>query len=161
MYRTNWLSGLAVGFVVAGCTATESGPATDTAVVRQELTDQMAAYAEAVLSGDAEQMIGFWTEDGHFLEPGINRSGNELRDYIREGIGTGQVQVVSWDLRAYDHFIHGDVAYEIGEYDLTVEVDGQEQMVRNYYFMRWEKGTDGVWRFDRFVAGPREAPSGM
>ena len=57
--------------------------------------------------------------------------------------------------------VHGDVAYEVGEYDETLEVEGEQQTIQGYYFLRWEKGTDGVWRIDRLVAGPREAPSGM
>ncbi len=153
MHRTNWLSAIAVGLVVAGCTAT------DTAAVRQELTDRMAALKEALLPDDTEEVIGFWTPDGRALEPGLNLSGDQLREFYRDFFSTARV--VSLDIEAYDQFVHGDVAYEVGEYDETVEVEGQQQTVRNYYFLRWEKGTDGVWRFDRLVAGPREAPSGM
>ena len=159
MYRTNWLSAIAVGLVVAGCTATESDPATDTAAVRQELTDRWAAYKEAIMSGEAEQALGFWTPDGRVLEPGLDLSGNELRDFYREFFSTGQV--ISFDIQAYDQFVHGDVAYEVGEYDETLEVEGEQQTIQGYFFLRWEKGTDGVWRIDRVVAGPREAPAGM
>ncbi len=159
MHRTNWLSAIAVGLVVAGCTVAESDPATDTAAVRQELTDRMAAYKEAIMSGEAEQALGFWTPDGRILGPGQDLSGDELRDFIREFFGTGQV--ISFDIQAYDQFVHGDVAYEIGEYDQTVEVEGEQRTIQGYYFLRWEKGTDGVWRFDRVVVGPREVPSGM
>ncbi len=159
MHRTNWLSALAVGLAFAGCTATESDPATDTAAVRQELADRMAALKEVILAGDTEEMLGFWTPDGRALEPGLNLSGDQLREYQRDFFSTGRV--VSFDVEAYDQFVHGDVAYEVGEYDETVEVEGQQQTVQNHYFLRWERGTDGVWRIDRLVAGPREAPSGM
>ncbi len=159
MHRTNWLSALAVWLAFAGCTATEGDPATDAAAVRQELTDRMAALKEALLADDTEEVIGFWTPDGRVLEPGQDLSGDELGEFYREFFSTGRV--ISFDIQAYDQFVHGDVAYEVGEYDETVEVEGEQQTIRGYYFLRWEKGTDGVWRIDRVVAGPREAPSGM
>lgn len=104
-------------------------------------------------------MIGFFTTDARLLEAGVNVAGDEVGDFLREFFETGRA--LSFDLEAYDRFVHGDVAYELGEYDETVEVEGEEETVQNYYFLRWEKGADGVWRFDRLVAGPREAPSGM
>ena len=52
-------------------------------------------------------------------------------------------------------------AYEVGEFDQVSEIGGEEQEAHFYYFMRWEKGVDGVWRMDQFVAGPREMPLGM
>ncbi len=159
MHRTSWLSAVVVGLVVAGCTATESDPTADTAAVRQELTDRMAAYKEALMSGDAEQALGFWTPDGRVLEPGQDLSGDELHEFLREFFNTGRV--ISVDIEAYDQFVHGDVAYDVGEYDEIVEVEGEQQTIQGYYFLRWEKGTDGVWRIDRVVTGPREAPSGM
>jgi len=159
MHRTNWLPALAVWLAFAGCVATESDPATDAAAVRQELTDRMAALKEALLAGDIEEVLGFWTPDGRALEPGLNLSGDQLREYQRDFFSTARV--VSFDVEAYDQFVHGDVAYEVGEYDETVEVEGQQQTVQNHYFIRWEKGTDGVWRIDQLVVGPREAPSGM
>ena len=159
MHRTNWLSALAVCLAFVGCTATESDPATDAAAVRQELTDRMAALKEALLVNDIEVVLGFWTPDGRALEPGLNLSGDQLREFFRDFFSTGRV--VSFDVEAYDQFVHGDVAYEVGQYDETVEVEGQQATVQNHYFMRWEKATDGVWRIDRLVVGPREAPSGM
>ncbi len=159
MHRPNWLSALAVGLAFAGCTATESDPATDTAAVRQELTDRMAALEEALLAGDTEEVLGFWTSDAQALEPGLNLSGDQLHEFFRNFLSTDRV--VSFDIEVYDQFVHGDVAYEVGEYDETVEVAGQQQTVRNHYFLRWERGIDGAWRIDRFLAGPREAPSAM
>ncbi len=159
MYRTNWLSALAVGLVVAGCTATESDPATDTAAVRQELTDRLAAFGASLVLGETEQVLAFWTPDSRLLEPGMDLSHDELGEFLRDLFSTGGV--VSVDFEAYDQFVHGEVAYEVGQYDETVEVEGEQQMIQGYYFVRWEKGTDAVWRIDRVVAGPREAPAGM
>ena len=97
--------------------------------------------------------------DAHLLEAGVDLSGDQVGDYFREFFETGRV--LSFDIEAFDQFVHADVAYELGQYDETVEVEGEEATVQNYYFLRWEKGADGMWRIDRLVTGPREAPSGM
>ncbi len=158
MPRRNLVSALAVGLLIGACAPAEE-PAVDTEAIRQELTDRMAAYKEAVLSSDVDGSIEFWTPDARILEPGMDLSGNEVGEFMREFFGTSRV--LSFDIEAYDQFVHGDVAYEVGEYDETIEVEGEQQTIQNYYFIRWERGTDGAWRFDRVVAGPREAPSGM
>ena len=128
-------------------------------MVGEELTDQMAAFREAILSGEADRAIGSFTTDARLLEAGVDLSGDQVGDYFREFFETGRV--LSFDIEAFDQFVHGDVAYELGQYDETVEVEGEEATVQNYYFLRWEKGADGTWRIDRLVTGPREAPSGM
>jgi hypothetical protein len=67
------------------------------------------------------------------------------------------VDYTDYNFETIDWFIHGDVAYTVGSYDETFQVEGQEVVARNYGFSRWEK-VDGVWMMDRLVAGPRDAP---
>ena len=64
-----------------------------------------------------------------------------------------------FETRPEDYFLHGDVAYEIGEYDEALRMGGGRQEIEGYYFIRWEKGADNVWRMDRIVAGRRAAPA--
>ncbi len=132
-------------------------PAVDEAAVRQELTDRMAAYGNLLVAGDLDAAMAYMTDDARLLEPGIDLSGAAIGEYLREFFSTGAT-VSFFETETYDYFIHGDVAYEIGEYDETVEAGGEQQVVENYYFIRWEKGADGEWRFDRIVTGPRAAP---
>lgn len=159
MRRRNPLSTLATGLVIAACAPGDDAYVADTDAVRQELTARMAAYKEAIMSGDAERSLDFWASDARVLEPGVDMSREQFGEFVRDFFATGRV--VSLDIEAYDQFVHGAAAYEVGEYDETMEVQGDQQTLRNYYFLRWERGDDGEWRIDRFVAGPREAPSGM
>ena len=79
---------------------------------------------------------------------------------MREVLSGGRV--LALDIRPDEMFVHGDAAYEIGEYDETVQMAGEEPMtLRNFYALRWERGADGVWRIDRFLGAPREAPAEM
>ena len=160
MRRTHLLTTLALSALLAGCSGADRAPAIDEAAVHQELTERMAAARDVLLAGDAETFIAFWTSDARILEPGVDRSGEALHEYIRDFFATSRI--LSFDNQPYDRFLHGEVAYETGHYDEAVQIQEQEPMtIRNYYFLRWEKGTDGVWRFDRLVAGPREAPAEM
>lgn len=142
----------------------ETAPDTTTASeadVRAELTSRMRAYGEALVAGDPEALLGFWTDDAHMREPGIDADRAELEAFLREGFGSG-LQIAHFEARPADVFIHGDVAYEVGSYDeRIIPPEATEPLsVSNHYFLRWERGEDGLWRFDRLVAGAREEPAG-
>lgn len=144
---------------MAGC-APSATPAADETAVQQQLTERVAALRTALLSGVADSFLTFWTDDARVLEPGVDRTGEAFRTYVREFLAGGKVTAL--DIQTFDRFVHGDVAYEMGQYDETAEVQGQPVMTfRNFFFSRWERGADGQWRIDRFVAGPRDAPAGM
>jgi len=64
------------------------------------------------------------------------------------------------DGRLWELFVHGDIAYGIYEWSETVQMEGEseaETTISNC-FTRWKK-EDGVWKFDRDVCGPRDAPA--
>jgi ketosteroid isomerase-like protein len=67
------------------------------------------------------------------------------------------------DIRTDETFVHGDVAYTIGDYEetLTMTPDAEPMSVHNHWFARWERGADGTWRIDRMVVGTVEAPEEM
>lgn len=158
MRPTEILTACTLSLLLTACAP--AVPAADDAAVQQQIADRLAAFQSALVAGDAEPFLAFWTTDARALEPGVDRSGEELRQYMRDFFATGKV--LSIDIQTYERFVHGDVAYETGQYDETAQVQGQPAMnIRNYYFARWERGQDGQWRFDRLVAGPRDAPAGM
>ncbi len=79
-----------------------------------------------------------------------------LSDFLQAAVEA--TSVTGLEVRRRDIFVHGDVAYEIFEADESMLVEGQGSARRELYgFFRWEKG-GGVWKMDRLVAGPREAP---
>ncbi len=159
--RNVQISTFALVLLAMACApAGETPPAVDEAAVRQELTDRMRAHADLVMAGDVDAAMAYMTDDARLLEPGIDLSGAAIGEFLREFFSTGG-SISMFEPEAYDYFVHGDVAYEIGEYDETYVVGGEQQTVENYYFIRWEKGADGEWRFDRIVTGPRAAPEGM
>ncbi len=151
------LSAFAFLLVGMACAPANETPAVDEAAVRQELTDRMNAYRNLMVAGDADAAMAYMTDDVRVLEAGVDLSGAAVGEFVRELFSTG-ASISMFETEPYDYFVHGDVAYEIGEYDETLVVGGEPQTVENYYFIRWEKGADGEWRFDRIVTGPRAAP---
>lgn len=158
--------GLALlALVLAACSAETEVASGESEVARAETeaasaetTARLDAYRDVILAADVERVLDFWTADARVLEPGIDLGPQELESFIRAFFETGEAMAL--EIERLDFWLHGDVAYDIGRYEETVRMgaDQEPMTVRNHYFMRWEKGSDGLWRIDRFVAGPQEAP---
>ena len=125
----------------------------------QAINDRWDAYEAMVTEMDRETWLTYWTSDGWILEPGMNFRGEEIQQ-LGVDFFDGGGQVFSLDLDSHEVFVHGDVAYQIGQYDESFQFPGEEPAeVQNYFFARWMK-VDGTWKLHRFLAGPREAPEG-
>ncbi|MFG1690650.1 YybH family protein [Gemmatimonadota bacterium] len=154
---------LAVLILFAACQPAAPPEMTDAekAEVEQAIADLWTGFEEVLLSEDknVEEYLAFWTEDARILEPGMDMAGRDLFDSFGEFWGSGG-EIFTFALESYEVFVHGDVAYQIGQYDESFQFPGAEPAeAHNYCFMRFEKNADGVWQIDRLVAGPREAPA--
>ena len=126
---------------------------------KQAIADRWAAWENTASEMDYNSWSTFWTSDGWLLRAGINMRGSELHALAKEFFGSGP-QGYSLDVESFEVFVHGDVAYQIGQYDEGSQMPGEERTEdKNYFFARWKK-EDGTWKLDRAVAGPRAAPEG-
>lgn len=148
---------LALAALVAGCASPAPEPV-DEAAEREALAAAMQGFGEAAVAGDMDAAAAFMTEDFELREPGMNLDRAGWREMVDDVLASGG-GIESFETRTEDYFLHGDVAYEVGEYDENVVMGGARQTIEGYYFVRWEKGADAVWRMDRLVAGPRAAPA--
>jgi ketosteroid isomerase-like protein len=148
------------GFFSA-CQEPSDDPGADTAAdaeVAQQLDQRLRAYEQALMGGNAVQIQGFWTDDSRVLVPGTDLTGSELVSFIEDFFAAGG-SVQSVEFRTADVFVHGDAAYELGQYEEVGQLAGQDpEYVSSNYFLRWERQPDGNWRIDRFVSGPTAAP---
>jgi ketosteroid isomerase-like protein len=163
MLRTSLPATLTLSLTLAACANPEppATPPVDPAAVEVEVAAAMTAFREAMLANDVDAVVGAYTEDAALSEPDMNVSGEELRATLRQIMSTATIE--AFEARAMERFVHGDVVYERGEYDEAGTMGGQPFSVQGFYFIRWEKGADGVWRMDRLNAGPRSlaAPPAM
>ncbi|UII31907.1 nuclear transport factor 2 family protein [Fulvivirga ulvae] len=136
----------------------ESRPVSEKCLtIGQEITDRNNVYEAAFIAKDVDLMYNYlWTPTyfqlGHYYDADRDKLLEEITQLftVREG------GLYSLDLESYDRFVHDNVVYDIGAYDNTGVASGVEFAIKGYYLMRWEKGSDGIWRVDRVVAGDRE-----
>lgn len=131
--------------------------------VRAALEAQLQSYEQAALAGEVTGVLALWTDDALLLEPGLRLSGSDLPRFYEELFAGGGATVTAIDIRTSEVFVHGDVAYSIGDYDETVVLgaDAEPMAIHNHYFARWERGADGAWKVDRLVVGAVDAAEGM
>ena len=155
---------LGVGFLLfssptAPPEMTEAEIAQLEAEVMQAIDEQWVGYRDAILRGDAEGALSYWTEDMRLLGPGMNLSRSEFETVVREMLGSGMV-LTALDFEPFDTFIHGDVVYQIGQLDQAAQAPGGEPVEAHYYILaKWEQQPDGAWRMSRGLQGPVDAPA--
>lgn len=155
------LAAVAVLSLVAACQApppemTEAEMAQSEAEVRQEILDRMEEHKRVGMSGDVEGLMSLMTSDVWLLLPGMNLRWNDLQAVAEEVYSTVTFTDIKSEL--LEVFVHGDVAYVINEYSATSQTEGQGPVTHiSNCFTRWQK-EDGVWKYDREVCGPRDAP---
>lgn len=150
------------GLMVGACAMEAPAPEEDSAVQEStagEVASRVARYLDAIQTGDVEAAADYWTVDARLVGPGMNLDRTTVLDGMRSVFKAGtRVEVLR--RTTLDLFVHEDVAYEIAEAE-EVFLSGTEvppDTTRNNMFIRWERGGDGLWRFDRVLLSP-QAPA--
>ena len=126
---------------------------------RSEIEERVSDYLSELTEGrDASRAADFYTADAQLVGPSMAMGRDNLAELIR-GLFEAGVRI-EVDRHSSELFVHGDVAYQVGQYDETAKLaDGEPGEWHEYFFVRWEKGTDGMWRISHFLSAPREAPA--
>jgi len=157
------LAAVAVLLLVAACQTvppemTEAEIAQYEAEVMREIDEQLARYGEAMVQGDTEGVLSFWTEDMRLWGPGMNLERTEFETLVRDSFGS-PMAITAFEVTPFDMFIHGNVVYQIGQMDVTRPgPDGEPIEDHSYILAKWVKQPDGAWRMSRGLQGPVEAP---
>jgi uncharacterized protein (TIGR02246 family) len=104
-------------------------------------TGYSAAFAAALGRRDAAAAAALYVDDGTLLTPAADviRGRGDIEAYWREGIAFGLSRL---ELEATDVQVIGDVAIEIGVYELRL--DGGSD--RGKYLVLHRRDGDGAWR---------------
>ena len=122
-----------------------------------EINIRIAGYIDVLsVHRDAEAARDYYTEDFKLRGPGFEFDQPTVVRELQAAFDAGaRIEV---DRQTLELFVHDDVAYEIAKAeDTLVFPDGSSQTLRNNMFIRWERGSDGVWRFSRVLLGPQDA----
>jgi uncharacterized protein (TIGR02246 family) len=124
----------------------EPEPTMDLAQVRQAIEANNLKFGDAVRMGDASVLAALYTEDAKILPPNSDMiTGSEgIQAFWAAALQMGIKDAV---LTTVDVLGMGDLACEIGKYNLTIQPEGQDAMEDNgKYIVIWKKTMDGSWK---------------
>ncbi len=135
----------------------------DLVEVQKSIEEMNAKLSEAVANGDAEAAAACYTEDAQAFPP--NEKMISGRDDIKEFFAAGFAKGFSGlELTVSEVSGAGDMAYETGTYETTVNPAGQDVVAftdKGKYIVIWKKGEDGTWRLHRHVWNSNMPMPGM
>lgn len=113
-------------------------------------------FMSAFLAGDAGAIAVLYTEDALFLAPGMAplQGHDQIRAFLGGAMEAGISRLV---LDSTKLEIHGDVAHEVGTYQMYA---GDQMADRGNYMVVWHRGDDGVWRLHLDMINSTMPPAG-
>ena len=118
-------------------------------VLNKEIESRLESYKNALTSGDADKIAEFCTNDFHFFGNGLNVDRDGLYQYYSQFFQTHSIAFSNTTL--YARYVHGNVAYDIGESENIIITNGVQSVRKNHFVIQWEKGQDRVWRMKWFM----------
>lgn len=126
----------------------------DVKEVKAKLTEINKKIEAAVLQGDYESLLAWYTDDiiiDHPLEPPV-KGKNAVREQYKRNRKEG-VKYHSFSGTIQDLWVCGDRVYERGTWGLSVTSNRQKQPVAAYgsYFQIWAKGGKESYRIQYLI----------
>jgi len=118
----------------------------DVEKVHKAIEESNLKFGEAARQGDAAALAALYTEDATLLPP--NSEMIKGREGI-EAVWSAVIQMGAKDavLTTVDVYGSGDLAYEVGNYVLTIQPEGQEPIEdKGKYVVVWKQIADGSWK---------------
>ena len=109
-------------------------------------------FLTAVKTGDATTIAAPYAENGIFMMPDGSciKGRAEIEKMYRTGFEkSGPPKSSTLDSKSV--VLDGDMAYESGSADITVEKEGKPITRTSRYLTIWQKSTDGEWKIVRNI----------
>ena len=107
-----------------------------------------ADWAKAVAGKDAQQSASYYADEGSLLAPGAPlATGKEAVQKTWAGLMATPGFALSFAPSKIEVSRTGDLAYEIGNYELTTnDKKGKSQTIKAKYVVVWGKQSNGTWK---------------
>lgn len=123
--------------------------AEDWTKVRQTIEEMNNKLEKGIVEGDMNTMLSFYTEDAISLpdfEPavrGIAEIKKKAEEHHKEGM-----KITSADFKTTDVVGSGDIAVEVGEWNMTMTMPGSSTPMNDMgkYVTVWQKQADNTWK---------------
>jgi uncharacterized protein (TIGR02246 family) len=105
-------------------------------------------WVKAVIAKDAQQSASFYADDGSLLAPSAPMAtGKDAIQKTWAGLMATPGFALSFSPTKIEVSRTGDLAYEIGNYELTTnDKKGKPQTVKAKYVVVWGKQPNGAWK---------------
>ena len=139
---------------LASCSAGNQQQAQPAAIPDNRAADESlirsidADWVKAVAGKDAQQSASYYAEGGALLAPGApTATGKDGVQKAWAGLMATPGFALSFAPTKIEVSRAGDLAYEIGDYELTTnDKKGKPQTVKAKYVLVWGKQPDGSWK---------------
>jgi uncharacterized protein (TIGR02246 family) len=123
-----------------------------------KLRSAVDELADAYNRGDVDKILSMYTEDATYLvdEAEMLRGKEAIRKYFSQGLS----EKTQFKREIAELKIEGNLAYEIANQVVTVQMKGQPpQTIPNKYIHIWKKQKDGSWKVLIDMFNRRTKPS--
>lgn len=119
----------------------------DLAQVQKSIEKQEQKFIEATLQGDAVAAADLCTEDTFLLPPNSELlRGKQATETYWEA-AWAQLKITEFNTTTEDLYGSGDVVYEVGNYTLKFQLEGQESLEeKGKYVSIWKRMAEGTWK---------------
>ena len=150
---------LAVPFAFFACAGLESSEL-DVAEVQAVIEENVAKFSEALVNGDVETALTFYTDDAIVMAPNApSMNGMEaIKAGFTQMMSAGEM--TSFKLNLSEVRIMGDRACEIGTYSSAMMIPGMESEMTDTgkYVAIWKQTADGSWKMSIDMWNSSEMP---
>jgi len=123
-------------------------PGPDMAALRKTIDDYNVASQEAMMTNDVEKAMSYYADDAIQMPPNspANRGKEAIRAWINGMMQSG-MKVTAAKFTSTEVDAGGKVAYEVGDYDMTMTIPEMGEMKDNgKYVAVWKQQQDGSWK---------------
>jgi ketosteroid isomerase-like protein len=143
----------ALAIVMAGCAQEgaeqaqqmEMAAAVDMAALEAAMEEMRGTWEQAYEAGDVERLVALYAGDGIYMMPFAEAM--EGRATIQQVLTDQMMRMPNRqvDLTPSDYGASGELAYEIGTYKLSADVEGEPFEDVGKYLILAKRQTDGSW----------------
>jgi uncharacterized protein (TIGR02246 family) len=144
-YKLAFCGCLALLLLTVAC---QQAPPDTQAADQSAIKDLEAKWSKTAAAKNPDDMLSYYADDGSMLPPNmpIVTGKQAIRAVWAEIMGNPGYSL-SWQSNKVEASRSGDLAYDIGTYQLTInDLQGKQVSDRGKYAVVWKKQADGSWK---------------
>jgi FMN-dependent NADH-azoreductase len=150
--RARLLKSVVTAVAVVGCGSGAGGPPTLTDADLVAIASLRTAVTAAILAGDAAAYAALCTDDVRLLHPGTPLITGQSELEAHNAAVFEAVTVTSLTLTPVEVYGEGDLAYEVGTQQLSIEPTMAGFSASRKYVHVMRRDPDGRWRFAALIS---------